>query len=176
MNVFVPHVGAEPEVVLDALRADDIEPAPITMSLDTDYYGLLSGLWAEGRTFVIVEHDIIVWPGAVRALLACEEPWCAYPYKIGGHYSPGFGCVKFEGEFTYAHRNAIEMVGDPTCPYFSSQGNPRHWSGLDSRLGLVLSVLSGRGWPHLHQPAVTHLNRIHWQPGTPMPDTYRGAP
>ena len=175
MKVVMPFTNRN-ESVIDALRSDDIDPILHPIHTDTGYWELLAKMWSEQETFVIIEHDIIPWPGAIRAMIACHHGWCAHAYKIGGYYSPGLGCTKFSAEIMKAHPTALELAGDHLCPYFSSPGDPRYWSGLDARLGLVLSALAGIGWPHRHEPPVVHLNPLHWQPGTAMPDSYRGKP
>lgn len=65
------------------------------------YARFLQARWAEGRTWVNVEHDVVFWPGALRELWACPEPWCAFGYSENDCFAdqsrtmfPYLGCAK----------------------------------------------------------------------------------
>jgi hypothetical protein len=108
------------------------------------YDRLIRRLWAEGEPFVIVEHDILPWPGAVQQLWTCERSWCAFAYFIFGETRVQLGCVKFDPA----------RLG--TCPL---PDEPVSWTRLD---WAVITALVARGESgHLHEPAVSHLNYGH---------------
>ena len=82
-QVVVPFTNLAPETRA-ALKADGIEARYVDVSADhRDYWRLLSDIWAARQTTVIVEHDIVPWPGAVQALWDCRCDWGAYPYAMG---------------------------------------------------------------------------------------------
>jgi hypothetical protein len=93
-----PHSeGLHPEVVA-ALEADGYAPETVDVSgSETAYHDLLARLWREGRTLVVVEHDIVVYPGAIGAMLDCPEPWCVTVYRVNAEYEGYLGCVRFSG-------------------------------------------------------------------------------
>lgn len=157
MKVVVPYTNLLPAVEL-ALAADWITPDKYFMENDFSYFDLLSRLWGEEETFVIVEHDVVPWPGAIAEILSCSESWCAFPYRLSFSpgYTPALGCTKFSAEIQKQTPGAWERLAEGLD--FSCQEDPRHWLGLDGRIGLVLGSMIGKAWPHRHEPPVTHLN------------------
>ncbi len=119
-------------------------PTDYVMMKDSDdYYSLLKSLWAKGEQFVINEHDIIPWPGAIHELEECSEPWCTFPYRsAAGWLRNGLGLVKF----------------DPArLPnIFVEPFKITHWRNLDMQVARRIEkhVISA----HVHSPAVTNLN------------------
>lgn len=115
-------------------------------ALDADYAydRLFRSLWAKGEPFIIVEHDILPWPGALAQLWECECAWGAFNYYIFGELRSQLGCVKFDPS-----RLGACPLGDELVP----------WQRLDWAVitGLVEAGQSG----HLHGPPVSHLNRGH---------------
>jgi hypothetical protein len=117
----------------------------IPMGADTDYWELLCRLWSDGRTFVVIEHDILPWPTAIEELASCEHQWCTFQYHIGEAYAPLYmlGCCKFGDVIMKALPNAWRDVSN------------RYWRGLDAQFCLEAML---KGYiPHLHQPPVIHL-------------------
>jgi hypothetical protein len=147
--VVVPYTRVEPEV---AAALAGVDPAPVWASTAADdraYWRLLCGLWADGDTFVIVEHDVVASGGAVAGLLDCPEEWCAVLYGIGPTAGTALGCTKFSRGLTARHPDLIDGV----------PAHARGWNGLD---GVVIGELHRRGErEHVHGPAVRHL---HWEP------------
>lgn len=148
-RVIVPYVGKPPNIQRNILAAMHIEPEYIDVSGDNwNYWRLLSRLWSEGEQFMILEHDMLPWPGAIHLAWQCEEPWCVYPYLIGGRYSTvGHGCVKYGVEILEGAPNAVKNVGR------------KHWSTLDSHT--IHAVRKAGFKPHVHQPPIIHLNAKH---------------
>jgi hypothetical protein len=61
------------------------------------YDELLSDLWSRGEGFIMLEHDVVPYAGALEAINECAEPWCGYGYSPNGGVSPWFcnlGCTK----------------------------------------------------------------------------------
>lgn len=115
-----------------------------TLDAEYAYDRLFRRLWAEGQPFVIVEHDILPWPGAVQAIWTCDRPWCGYQYLIFGQMRVQLGCVKFDPA----------RLGDCPLPDI-----PMAWHSLD---WAVIQSMASRGESgHLHEPAVSHLNWSH---------------
>lgn len=151
--MVVPYASLYPETRA-ALAADgwDAEYADVSGSV-TAYADLLESVWALGETVIVVEQDIVPWPGALAILRDCPSPWCGFAYELGTGYEAWLGCTKFEGRLMLAHPDAFALID--AMP--SDGVHPRLWSRLDTRL---TAVLLGRGADpiHVHWPPVGHLN------------------
>ena len=133
-----------------ALRQDGVEAQMHFLDRDEAYYNLLTDLWAKDG-FTIVEHDIVVWPGAIQQLQDCPEPWCVFPYYSSvGWIIDGLGCTKFSRELVQGHPDVLKPPFPVCCAH------TKYWCGLD-RL-LAHSLVSQGIQPHVHSPAVVNLN------------------
>jgi hypothetical protein len=79
-----------------ALAQEGVAHEVLICEGELDYGEHLARLWREGEGFVLVEHDVVPWPGAVRGLAECSYGWCAhaYPWDDDGLVT-SLGCVKF---------------------------------------------------------------------------------
>jgi hypothetical protein len=127
-----------------ALQIEGIDHDEHLCTAPTAYGKLLTALWDSGEPFVIVEWDILPWPGAITELAACSEPWCGFPYPTIGEGSiiASMGCTK------------LTPAGPAPTEWRSTA-----WPTLDCTVGLVLAEL--HGGMHLHGPPVAHLALRH---------------
>lgn len=119
---------------------------------DEAYWRLLGEYWADGETFINVEHDVVVRPDTLRELENCPKDWCAFsvPY-LGGHYA-GLACVKFGEALLRGLPDALDRAGK----MFNGNHPPRHWCTLDHFL--QREVLPGAGFiRHEHEPPLRHI-------------------
>jgi hypothetical protein len=101
-------------------------------------------LWDINEPFIIVEHDILPWPGAIQRIWECDHHWCGYQYYVHGGLHAYLGCAKFNPQ----------LIGE--CPL---PDHNVHWAALDQT---IIDEMAQRGIKgHLHQPAVSHLNFGH---------------
>jgi hypothetical protein len=152
-NIVVPYANAESEsfvhkamklnLLMQGLKPR-MERLDDTLDADFAYARLFRSLWQEERPFVLVEHDILPWPGALQQIWECEHPWCGFRYYIFGELRSALGCVKFDPV----------RLGE--CP-LPDELIP--WSKIDMKVIRSLSERGERG--HLHEPAVGHLNYGH---------------
>lgn len=152
-NIVVPFANQQSDPFIFAatklnLQMQGLEPRyeQLNSALDADYAydKLFRNLWAQGEPFILVEHDILPWPGALVDLWKCECAWGAFQYFIFGELRSQLGCVKFDPTRLGACPLSDELV---------------HWSRLDWS---VITGLVNRGQTgHLHGPPVTHLNYGH---------------
>lgn len=161
MRVVVPFTTIAPGVFEAlALTGYVFELRDVSGS-DSAYCDLLEELWAEGETFTIVEHDIIVRPDTPLELDTCPSPWCGFsvPYFNGVH--PGMGCVKFGAELMARAPFAVADAGA-----MSDDRHPaRHWCRLDASLQWMVL-------PRLQIPKHQHPTVLgHYRPyeGRPQP-------
>lgn len=153
MKVICPHVGAVSPATVRALDDTGYAWKAIDVSAsDHAYTDLVWQLWREGETFVLVEHDIEVFPEALAELEACSEPWCAFRYDLDewGLYA-GLGCVKFDDALLHQHRRVIDDVWRMR----SNEHPPGYWEALDLRLAHVLAWNYGVN-RHVHNGVVGH--------------------
>lgn len=133
-----------------ALCIEGYEVTEVVME-DPQHYGrLIAGQWKTGLGFVLVEDDVVPWPGAVQAMLDCEHDWCAYEFpRTHPRYEPragwvlGLGCVRFS--HALVRRYSLEDRLD---------GSQR-WDDVD---GAVIGMLhTANEVCHVHTPPVAHI-------------------
>lgn len=119
------------------------------------YYEVLQAQWAIGRDFILLEHDVFPWPGALEQMSECNEVWCGHDYlypPIIRQFLLGIGCMKFSSKL-------IEKVPDffKYVDLLNFRGEDlRDWRMLDSWIISGLRDVAGVE-PHLHTPPVVHL-------------------
>lgn len=157
IRVVVPYTAIHPltEKALNrfARRAERIYVG----QSDTSYSELLSRLWTEGKTVLLVEHDIQIRAGLVSEAARCSHLWCTWPYAGAGWTDPkanpllyqSLGCTKFDGELMRAEPDVLSVASALT------QGLPAgDWRRMDVS---ILPTLKERGYePHRHEPPVLH--------------------
>lgn len=142
MRVIVPYTRLHP-LTEQAVRKESKWASFCPMKSEWDYSHLLHKLWNEGDNFILVEHDILPWPGALGEIWNCPAEWCAYSYECNGGIGlyHTFGCAKISGQLI----NRLPDVWKDPLP----------WHRLDSHLCFEASRIGQV--PHPHRPPVTHL-------------------
>ena len=134
-----------------ALRQDGVEFRAEHMTDDEGYFRMMERLWKTGETFAVVEHDVVVWPGAIQQLEDCSELWCTFPYYCSvGWIKDGLGCTKFSAELIRRYPDFLKEPF-PTCC-----AHTRHYCGLDRLIAHRMLELGIE--PHVHEPGVCNLN------------------
>src|SRR4051812_16119673 len=117
MNVVVPYVEHKSskitELVDDVLRSQTKDIIWIYCGHSPfDYHELLKSLWHQRETTILVEHDVLPWPGALQELWQCPCKWGSYSYPLHGgvgiHH--GFGCTKLTRELMDAVPDVWEVA------------------------------------------------------------------
>ncbi len=130
---------------------------------DSAYHNLIESAWDEGKTFITVEQDIVPHEGALRELLDCPEPWCAFEYEYPpfGLYA-GMGCAKFSSTLIAKFPDAMTETGKwdddtPGARHIPSSlpHPPKHWCRVDGWLKQYLE--DGGARQHVHG-VVEHLS------------------
>jgi hypothetical protein len=99
---------------------------------DTAYAELFVEVWARDLDFLIVEHDVLPWPGACEELWACSNVWCGFNTTLM--------CTKF----------SPTALGE--CPVTPDT----HWTMVDK----LFWHYQERDVPFCeHKPEVINLNR-----------------
>lgn len=119
-------------------------------------------MWADGETFLLIEHDVELTPEALAEAEHCECWWSAAPYigqgiahREASVIVQSLGCVRFRSELmeaapgAVARANSVQDAAKNVCP-------PGHWKCLDGR---ILSSLGVEGFfPHQHEEVPHHHN------------------
>jgi hypothetical protein len=136
---------------------------------DHDYFDLLSGLWAERRDFLIVEHDMVPEPDMVEMMAFCSGWWCVNPYESnawGQRAERAFGFTRFRAELMAAEPDAFSAtVKYRHLQVLGRRWPEHHWRGLDCRFDCVMG--DRRLYrAHVHEPSIQHLH--HWADYPPV--------
>lgn len=80
--LFLPHVTMQPatRIALIGYRYTPVKTEGVY-----GYCEYFQTRWKEGKTFLNIEQDIVVWPGAIQALWTCPRPWCGYDFHLPNH-------------------------------------------------------------------------------------------
>lgn len=157
MTVLVPYVEdmLHPRVV-PAIRAEGYEPILYRVEPPpgpNSYPAVLRHWLLSGKRFCVVEHDIEVTAGSLRALEDCTEPWCWHGYnspyweqhRLSERYRwlAMLGCTRFSG-----------VLGALLRPQLDTWRWMRDWDRRDWVLSrwLAQAGLS----PHLHGEVISH--------------------
>jgi hypothetical protein len=150
VTVIIPYTKPSHtlQTAIDCLRIQQVQPYLVRVGDGDDYWRLLRQQWAMGGPFFIVEQDVLVWQGAIRAMFECDEKWCTLATMCHGRMiTTTFGCVKFG-------QQVIEQ-------------NPGFWDDIPTTwFHLDANFTDKMGWPfikpHSHWPPATHLNEVQW--------------
>lgn len=148
-RIAVPFAQLRAETVV-ALHSQEVTYAPMTT--DQSYYELLRDLWHEGKSFVIVEHDIVITPDTIPELAVCENEWCAmaFPYR-GEEKAWSLACAKFSASLIARFPDLMEEVGGMS----DAKHPPGHWCRMDA---WIWQALTKRGISRCeHQNVVGHV-------------------
>lgn len=102
-KVVVARVGG-PGPTEEALAAEGVEFEARDVAHAPDAYGrMIADLWREGEGFILFEHDIVPWAGAVMQLAACPEAWCTHAYPGTQALFMSIGVTKISSGAIAAH-------------------------------------------------------------------------
>jgi hypothetical protein len=137
-----------------ALTMEGLEVTECVMRVgDYSQYGrTFTAQWQSRNGFIVVEEDIVPWPGAINELRSCEHDWCCFMFPNGKIYwdpvsgfADGLGCMKFSTAL-------VERT--PVGPVWQHRG----WDELD---GAVHGTLKENDeLLHVHNPPVAHAKAI----------------
>ena len=148
MEVYVPFTRVN-KTQIAVFAMENVGPHWVPMGDDEAYWRLLRDRWRDGGKFLLVEHDILPWPGALRELWDCPHRWCSLPYYLQSGVGYAFGCTKFEP----AH---LPDIGDVVEAL-----ETRHWYSLDTKVIGTLRDRYGVTAHHHPGPPVIHVNPEH---------------
>ena len=126
-----------------ALRAEGIDHETPVLTGMFGYWQLLTDLWSKSESFILLEHDVIPWPGSIQLLNDCPEGWCVheYPYGEPSQLIWALGACKFSAEFIARYEVSVPQL---------------RWEQLDHFPRGILFKHLVKGSPHIHEPAFAH--------------------
>lgn len=146
MNIWIPftEIEAATEAAVRPYLVNRIR-----LTEEDSYVRYFEERWAERRTFINLEHDVVPWPGALDELWACPQPWCAFGYRPGENLAQPdacayLGCAKI-GEALIARLPNV----------WRDKPAPRVWSNCDC--WLTTYARQQRIVVHQHYPAVVNV-------------------
>lgn len=100
--------------------------------------------WKEKETFIVIEHDVVIWPGAIEGIWNCTGDVCLHDRHLPIHRKrlltneAPLACIKISRKFIEDNPNLWD--------------EPRVWNECDIRIvesGVTL---------HQHFPSVVNAN------------------
>lgn len=80
------------------------------------YWRTLCEWWADGESFVVLEHDVICTPQIIEAFERCDHLWCANGYDDICHpacmeaWRNTLGCTRFDAQLMRAVPDALTSI------------------------------------------------------------------
>ena len=81
-NIFLCYKDIQPATVISLIGYNY---QPIQTITDFSYSDFFRERWKEGKTFINIEQDIVVYPGAIEAIWNCPREFCAYDFHLPNH-------------------------------------------------------------------------------------------
>lgn len=159
MRIVVPHTAQyHPRARASHDQIEGLERVDVSGRSDA-YLALLTGLWADRESFLIVEHDIEVTIHALVQARECECWRSSSPYN-GPGLDPiihALGFVRYRRELMEAEP---DLMGQVAAMNDSLDIGPGHWRRLDARMDGALRI---RGYEaHEHAPVLQH--HVYYDP------------
>lgn len=116
---------------------------------NTKQYGqILTRYWEAGDDFAVVEPDIVIREDVAETFLGCGCVYGCFPYAWRTDVGPALGCTWFRSPLL---RDYPRLMREVTADGVG-------WNQLDVVLMRHHLAREHGLQPHVHLPAVTHLN------------------
>lgn len=128
-----------------ALEREGEEFELVLMKTKFSYSHLIYDLFSKGEGFILLEHDVVPWPGAIKELRNCKEDWCThkYPFAANAHRW-ALGCIKLSDDVVKFGRIAENLLS-------------KEWNQVDGTLVPAIIKYTGIKKPHIHHPDFAHV-------------------
>ena len=128
-----------------ALDAEGVKHVEHVCEGEFGYGQMMADYWRKGEGFVLIEHDVVPWVGAVEKLQKCPSDWCSLPYARSGSTMISLGAVKFSTAL-------VKSMPPETYEPWAEVS----WRELDGR---VLTPVHRMHRNCKHSPAAGHIRR-----------------
>lgn len=128
-----------------ALEREGEEFELVLMKTKYSYAHLIYELFSKGEGFILLEHDIVPWPGAIKELRNCKEDWCTHKYPFAPNAIRwAMGCIKLSSNIV---RNGKIPKGLLS----------KEWNQVDGTLIPAIIRHTEIKAPHIHVPHFSHV-------------------
>lgn len=142
--IFIPYTKVQDATLISLIG---LEYTPVKIEGDFGYSNYFKDRWDAGESFINLEHDIVVYPGALQALWDCPQPWCAYNYHLPVHQ-----LENLEDEATNVPTGCVKVSAEMIKQLPGFWDTPILWDRCDQHLSKCgLKV-------HQHFPGVVNAN------------------
>lgn len=148
MQIIVPTINLDCPAT-NALSREGLFFHAVVMEDDLHYGRLWADLWQRHESFVIVEHDVVPWPGALYMMMDCARHWCSYMYPAAPHnLTDALGCIKV----------GVTLMDNYPNLYQDYLWAKTPWNQLDGKIipALISTFVKDS---HVHTPPVAHVKR-----------------
>ncbi len=156
VRVVVPYVpGMLRDATYDAVMRLPWPAELFRLSLVDEYaYGrAFRSWWADGVTFVVVEHDMVPTVDQIQGLFDCDGQRCCHGYLIHDTVcTTGLGLTKFNADLMAE----IPSMADRAMEVGWRPQRPAKWFQVDAGIARVLDIF--RRPQHVHVGLVEHLH------------------
>lgn len=148
MKIIVPHTEKLSEILIAVCQSLGFTPELRYMDRVNSYHELLSELWHQKETFIIIEQDVLPVPDIIQEMWNCGHRWCGAQFLIAGNYmQQPLGCSKFSAAMIEA------------CPTMIDDLPIKRWYSLDGQI----YTAGHEAQVKLHKHGkVIHLNHMHF--------------
>lgn len=104
VKIFVPYTQFYPATAISLIGYNYKAVETLGEFGYSDYF---KSRWKDKQTFINVEQDVVVYPGALKALWNCPNKWCVYDFHLPCHQMRNLenekvgipvGCMKISTE------------------------------------------------------------------------------
>jgi len=146
MRIFVPYTKIQPATKI-CLKPYDY--TPIKLKGNYDYSQYFKDRWLERESFINVEHDSVLWPGAIESLENCISPWCAFDYRSD---------TNWDSEYDNGLMHSYQLGCMKITPYLIDHtpgiwDEPIDWHHIDTHLFTQANMKC-----HQHFPGIVNAN------------------
>lgn len=149
VTCYVPG-GLHPET-MDALQSFaatrvEVDLVELPAGDEHAYRRMIAYYWRQGEDFMVVEPDILIREDVIDAFMDCDCEYGCFPYAWLTDVGPALGCTWFRSSFLEEYPEAVLETGLVS------------WRQLDVVLMRHVLARKYHEQPHVHLPAVQHLN------------------
>lgn len=123
------------------------------------YERIIREYWEAGEDFAVVEPDIVIREDVAEAFQLCPCKYGCFPYNWVTDVGPALGCTWFRSELLHQYPDAMAKVSSKNIS----------WKQLDVVLMRHVLAREYGEQPHVHLPAVQHLNKPLLPEANPEP-------
>src|ERR1700677_3494647 len=124
------------------------------MANDSSYFELFEELWKDGRSFIIIEHDIVVNETTIDELKVCDHDWCAMPFNYRGEEKAyALACSRFSADLIAR----VPQLPDIVAKMSDDSHPPMHWCRLDAWVYHALTTMGERRHEHSRAEPLRHI-------------------